>query len=162
MRDLYLNEMYLHMDINLDGKVEIQEFVHFHAQTNDYQEWLDEPNKEKLEQGNLNKMVALFDKLDADNNKSLSMEEAREWIDKELVHQSVLEIKFNSLMREVDKNKDNFISRIGTKPTQITENMRRHGIFGATCLRRICLKLYIVISIFKNFSMQKDLFCFMI
>jgi len=103
--------MWLHFDLNSDGKVEIQEFVHFHAQTNDYYEWLDAPAK--VEQEYLNDLVRKFDKLDKDQNQSLSMKELRDWIDTKLVHQSVLEVKFTNLMKEVDRNKDNFLSRIG-------------------------------------------------
>ena len=35
-------ECYTHMDMNNDGKVEIQEFIHFWSDSNDYWDWTEE------------------------------------------------------------------------------------------------------------------------
>ena len=44
-------ECYTHMDMNNDGKVEIQEFIHFWSDSNDFWDWTEEKReiaKDKL------------------------------------------------------------------------------------------------------------------
>merc|ERR1711990_536839 len=72
-KHVWMAECYTHMDMNNDGKVEIQEFIHFWSDSNDYWEWTEE--KREIGKAKLTELAAQWREWDEDEDGGVTYEE---------------------------------------------------------------------------------------